>query len=270
MAHPPVVDRMYTNGSGDVRTVTDIGSQCSPNGKFDDWCSWVGATDSDAGFCSFGSFDTWLGERWNYDQDGMEAPRSPVATLESLNTMRSLQGHRLVTPKQYSSRLVQDTIPEQEMVDIEIAVHLGMKKADPVDELAEPAESAAEEGVPEIEAPEIGAPAIEALAIEAPEEKAPEIEATAIVEEAPPEAGGTTSEDPPAVEPLLEPLLKTAGPDDTRIADLIASSAKTVIAAVGTGDWDDALDAVHTAEEARQPRSRKTVLAAVSARLESL
>jgi hypothetical protein len=128
MSLPLAIGRTFTNGSGETRTITDIGAKCSPGGKFPDWCTWAGSAPSDKGACSFSTFTAWCGETWQVD-GGIEAPRGPLATLESLNEMRGLQGQRLVTSEQYAARIAQGTIPEQTVVDAEIAEHAKAKLA---------------------------------------------------------------------------------------------------------------------------------------------
>jgi hypothetical protein len=195
----------------------EVGRQCSPNGKFPDWCAYQDGTGY-KGRCSFSEFRKWMTDKGGLLVKAIELPepeplKGVVASLQSINEMRRLQGQPEVSGLDYARRLAADRLPEQQAVDDEITE---LKKR-MVKHVPQPEQEPAEPDAPQ------------------PPQPRPEPQ---------PE---------PQPEPEPEPEPQPQGFDASAV--LMAPLA-VLIRGIKAGEYDDHLDALSEAEQAGEARRR--------------
>lgn len=124
------VDQEYVNTHGKRRRVTEVGPQCSPTGRFADWCTWRGPNGT-SGRCSFSTFRAWVGAGRAVEDGPPAAPsnRDELAPRELFNRLRVLEGNGELSEDAYTSWASRHLIPAR--IQVETAIERLSPRPDP-------------------------------------------------------------------------------------------------------------------------------------------
>lgn len=129
MGKVPSIGKSYFN-QVEIRKITDVGPQCSPNGKFDDWVQYTSSDPKKSGACTFTEFWTWMGMAGvclddqpavpepepTPEPEPIPEPEPELASFEDMNAMRVLQGHSPYIQGQYDRLERRGLLPLKQIV----------------------------------------------------------------------------------------------------------------------------------------------------------